>query len=99
MANRKITWTKTALRQFNSGMEYIRKNSPQNADEVKEKILEKVNALERDIAVHRKDPYKKDNDGSFLYFEVLKYHIVYQVRADEVFIIRVRNTSMEPKPY
>lgn len=99
MAKRKVTWTKTALQQFNSGIKYIRKTSPQNAETVKDKILDKVNSLEDDIAVHRKDPCKKDNDGSFHYFEILKYRIAYQVRDNEVFIIRVNHTSMEPQLY
>ncbi len=75
------------------------KESNQNADTVKLKILNKVNGLTDDKVVHRKDPYKKNNDGNYLYFEVLKYRIVYYVNPDEVFIILLRHTSMEPKAY
>lgn len=39
MAKRKVTWTKRATRQFNAVIEYIRKDSDQNADKVKEKYL------------------------------------------------------------
>lgn len=99
MAERKVTWTKTALRQFNAAIAYIRRDSPQNADNVKAKILEKVNGLSDDRRVHRKDPNKIDNDGSFLYFEILRYRLVYQTGDEEVFIVRVTHTSMEPKPY
>lgn len=77
MIKRKVTWTKSAIRQFNAAIEYIRQDSPHNAEKVKEKILEKVGALADDKVVHRKDPYKKDNDGHYLYFEVLKYRVVY----------------------
>ena len=73
-------------------------DSPQNANKVKEKIPDKINQLSDDKVVHRKDPYKKNNHGSSRYFEVLKQRIVYQVQPKEVFIIRVRHTSMEPKP-
>jgi plasmid stabilization system protein ParE len=99
MARRKITWTKRATRQLNAAIEYIRQDSPQNADTVKEKILDKVNRLAGGKAVHRKDPYKKNNDGNYLYFEILKYRIVYYAQPEEVFIIRVRHTGMEPKKY
>ncbi len=99
MATRKVTWTKRATIQLNAAIEYIRQDSPQNADSVKEKILVKVSELADDKVVHRKDPYKKNNDGNYLYFEIFKYRIVYYVKPKEVFIIRVRYTSMEPKKY
>ena len=55
--------------------------------------------LSDDTIVHRKDPYKKNNDGNYLYFEILKYRIVYYTTPKEVFIIRIRHTRMEPKQY
>ncbi|MGN6247019.1 MAG: type II toxin-antitoxin system RelE/ParE family toxin [Ginsengibacter sp.] len=99
MIKRKVTWTKAAVTQFDKIIEYIRKDSEQNADKVKAKILEKINRLSDDKVVHRKDPYKKNNDGNYLYFEVLKYRIVYYKSPAEVFIIRIKHTKMEPKPY
>ncbi|MEO8961648.1 MAG: type II toxin-antitoxin system RelE/ParE family toxin [Ginsengibacter sp.] len=99
MAKRKVTWTKQATLQFNKCIEYIRQESDQNADKVKEKILDKINELSDDRLVHRKDLYKKNNDGHYLYFEILKYRIVYYAEPKEVFIIRIRHTSMEPNQY
>ncbi len=99
MAKRKIAWSKRATRQFNAVIEYIRKDSDQNADKVKERILSKINELANDKTVHRKDPYKKNNDGNYLYFEILKYRIVYYATPNEVYIIRVRHTGMEPESY
>ena len=99
MNKRKVTWTKGATRQLDDAIKRIRKDSDQNAEEVKEKILNKINALTDDIAVHRKDTYKKDNDGNYLYFEILKYRIVYYRKPEEVFIIRIRYTGREPKSY
>lgn len=99
MSKRKVTWTKRAIRQFNAAIEYIRQESDQNADKVKEKILDKINQLSDDKITHRRDPYKKNNDGHYLYFEILKYRIVYYAEPKEVFIIRIRHTGMEPKKY
>lgn len=45
MVERKVTWTKQATHQFNKCIEYIRQESDQNADKVKEKILDKINEL------------------------------------------------------
>lgn len=99
MIRRKVTWTKAAINQFDKIIEYIRQDSEQNADKVKEKILDSVNRLSDDRIIHREDPYKKNNDGNYLYFEILKYRIVYYRSPKEVFIIRMRHTNMEPKQY
>ena len=99
MAKRKITWSKRAVRDFDAAIKYIRKDSEQNADKVKEVMLSKINSLTDDRAVHRKDLYKKNNNGKFLYFEILRYRIVYYAETDEVIIIRIRHTKMEPKKY
>jgi plasmid stabilization system protein ParE len=99
MAKRKVTWGKRAAREFNAAIKYIRKESEQNADKVKEIILSKINALADDRVVHRTDPHKKNNDGKFLYFEILRYRIVYYAEPKEVIIIRIRHTKREPKKY
>jgi len=99
MINRKVTWTKSATNQFEKIIDYIRQDSEQNADKVKEKILEKINQLSDDRVMHRKDPYKKNNVGKYLFFEVLKYRIVYYNAPKEIFIFRIRHISMEPKQY
>ena len=99
MSRRKVTWTKDAINQFDKIIEYIRQDSEQNADKVKEKILDRVNRLSDERIVHRENPYKNNNDGNYLYFEILKYRIVYYKSPKEVFIIRMRHTSMEPKQY
>ena len=99
MGKRKVTWGKLAAREFNAAIKYIRKDSEQNADNVKKIILTKINSLADNRVVHRKDPYKKNNDGKFLYFEILRYRIVYYAAPDEVIIIRIRHTKREPKKY
>ncbi len=94
-----MNWTKRSVWQFNAAIEHIRKDSDQQADRVKEKILEKIFQLSDDRIVHRLDPYKTNNDGNYLYFEVLRYRVVYYTKEDEVVIIRVRHTSKEPRKY
>lgn len=67
MTKRRLTWTKRATRHFNAAIEYIRQDFEQNAEKVKDKMLDKIGQLTEGKIIHRKDPYKKDNDGSFLY--------------------------------
>jgi toxin ParE1/3/4 len=99
MAKRKVTWTKQATLQLKTAIAYIRKDSIQNANSVLQQILDKVNALADDKVVHRKDPYKINKNGHYLYFEILKHRIVYYKLPTEVVNSRIRHTSREPKKY
>jgi len=42
MGKRKVSWSKRATLEFNAAIKYIRQDSEQNADKVKEKILDKI---------------------------------------------------------
>ena len=96
---RKITWAPRAIKQFNIAIEYIRRDSFQNADSVKEKILSKINRLSGVNVTHRTDPYKNNNDGHFRYFELLSYRVSYYENDDEIIIVRVRHVNMKPLNY
>ena len=96
---REVIWAPRALKQFNDAIKFIRKDSNQNADVVKEKILSKVDELTTTKAIRRKDPYKKNNDGHFHYFEIAKYRISYYDNGKDIFIVRVRHTSMKQLYY
>ena len=45
MANRKIIWSKSALKQFEAAINYIAEDSIQNAEKVRKEILEKIERL------------------------------------------------------
>lgn len=96
---RSVIWTKLATKQFNDAIKFIKEDSEQNAEKVKTTLLEKIIGLEDDRWVHRQDPHKRNNDGNYLYFEILRFRIVYYATPKEVFIIRLRHTGMEPKKY
>ena len=96
---REIIWAPRALMQFDDAIKYIRKDSNQNAELVKEKILSRIDNLAKANLVHRKDTYKKNNDGHFHYFEIVKYRISYYDNGKDIFTIRVRHTSMKQLYY
>jgi len=96
---RKITWAPRAIKQFNAAIEYIRQDSFQNADSVKEKILSKIAQLSGTNITHRADPYKNNNDGHYRYFELLNYRISYYESEQEIIIVRLRHVSMKPLNY
>lgn len=99
MSKRKITWDKHALNYFRESIQYIRKDSPQNADMVKKEVLEKINELSKQPEIHNPDKYKPGNNGSYRAFELHRLRVGYLVKEDEIIIARVRNTNQEPLDY
>ena len=96
---RKVSWDKQATIYFSSSIGYIRKESPQNADKVKQDILQKISELSQTPEIHPADKYKQNNDGSYRCFELHRHRISYLVKEQEIIIARVRHTSQEPQQY
>ena len=80
---------KKALRQ---AYEYIKKDSLQNAEKVRRKILSSIKALTKNPEHHAPDKYRLDKDDSYRAYEVYKYRITYHVDTSEILIIRIRHT-------
>ncbi len=99
MANRKIVWSKTALKQFEAAINYIREDSIQIAEKVRREILEKIQNITADPEIYYTDKYKTNNDGSYRAFELHRYRIAYRFKEKEISIFRIRHTSREPKDY
>lgn len=99
VVKRKISWDKQAAMYFGRAIGYIRKESPQNADKVKQEILRKIVELSVSPEIHPADKYKQNNNGSYRCFELHRYRISYLVKEHEIIIARVRHTSQEPKEY
>jgi plasmid stabilization system protein ParE len=99
MKKRKILWDKPALLFFRDAIQYIRKDSPQNADKVKKEILEKIRELSETPEIHNPDKYKIDNNGDYRAFELHRFRVAYFVQKEEIIITRVRNTRQEPLDY
>jgi plasmid stabilization system protein ParE len=94
-----IKWNKRALKQFDQAIEYIEEDSPKNADKVKKDILSRISALADHPQSHHFDKFKTNNDGSFRAFEIHRYRISYRHIRNEVRIIRIRHTKMNPLEY
>jgi len=62
-------------------------------------ILASTHELATSPKVYRPDKFKRDNDGNFRAYELHRYRIAYHMGKDEVTIVRVRHTSMEPQDY
>ncbi len=99
MKKRKIRWDKPALIYFSEAIRYIRKDSPQNAEKVKEQILAKISELSVRPEIHAPDKCKQNNAGNYRAFELHRYRVAYLVKDEEIIIARVRHTSQEPESY
>lgn len=99
MQSRKLAWDKQAVVYFRKYINYIRKDSPQNADKVKKEILRKISELLKRPEIHNPDKYKLNNAGNYRAFEVFRLRIGYLVKEDEIIIARVRSTDQEPLSY
>lgn len=78
---------------------YIKKDSLQNAEKVRTQILESIKVLTRDPHKYPPDKYRLDKNISYRAFEIYNYRISYHVSPDEIRIIRIRHTKMNPLEY
>lgn len=99
MADRTITWSKIALKQFSQAINYIEADSPQNAEKVRYDIIMKIQRLANSPEIYSLDKYKLNNDGNYRAFELYRYRIAYKVTTQKIIIARIRHTSREPKLY
>lgn len=87
---------KLALRQ---AYHYILKDSPQNAKKVKEKILFLIRKIPSNPQFYPPDKFRINNDGSFRAFEIYRYRITYHISKDNIRVIRIRHTKLNPINY
>jgi plasmid stabilization system protein ParE len=83
--------------QLKEAYEFIKFDSPKNAEKVRSKILSGIMELADHPERHSPDKYRMNNDGSYRAFEI--YRISYHVSPDQITIVRVLHTKREPKPY
>jgi plasmid stabilization system protein ParE len=99
MVNRKIIIDNEAKIALREVYNYIKKDSPQNAEKVKTEILESIKELLKNPEKYSPDKFRLDKNISYRAFEIYKYRITYHVSTDEIRIIRIRHTRMNPLEY
>ena len=96
---KEVRWPLAAQKQLAKVYEYILSDSYQNAEKVKEDILLSTRKLVVHPEMHPPDKYRRNNDGSFRAYELHRFRIAYRITDKAIIVVRVRHTSMEPKPY
>jgi plasmid stabilization system protein ParE len=94
-----VVWTNLSGRQMKQLFDYISRDSVTNASKVVRDIAEAVNKTINNPEVYSPDKYKIDNDGSYRPFEniTIEYHTGSQKNV--IRVLRVRPTSLKPRPY
>jgi plasmid stabilization system protein ParE len=95
----KIRWSDPARRELKRFISYIKSDSPQNAENVKRDILEKVRSLTKNPERFTPDQFKIENDGSVRYFELYSMRISFEISDGFIDIIRCRHTSRKPENF
>ena len=95
----KVVINDEAKKSLREAFQYIKKDSVQNAEKVKSNILDSIKELITNPNRHNPDKYRLNNDGSCRAYEIYSYRITYQVSADEIRVIRIRHTKMNPLEY
>lgn len=88
-----------AKKSLQEAYHYIKNDSLQNAEKVKAKLLASIKELIKNPQRHSPDKYRLNNDGSYRAYEIYKYRITYHVAGDEIHVIRIRHTKMNPLEY
>lgn len=94
-----VVWGKSARAELRKAFEYIALDSRQNAELVRDTLIDMTIDLSTNPFKHPLDKFKTSNDGTWRAFEKYHYRISYRVLKDEVRVVRMRHTSRSPTNY
>jgi plasmid stabilization system protein ParE len=91
-----IVWSKKAKAELQKVYLYILLDSLQNAEMVRDDIIDLTIGLSKYPERYPLDKFKSDNDGTWRAFQKHHYRISYRVTSNEIRIVRLRHTSRSP---
>jgi plasmid stabilization system protein ParE len=94
-----VVWGNSAKAELKKTFEYIALDSLQNAQIVRNTLIDLTIDLAENPEKYPIDKFKENNDGSWRAFEKYHYRISYRILKDQVRIVRMRHTSLSPLPY
>jgi plasmid stabilization system protein ParE len=99
MVKREVVWDDLARTAFRELCDYIMQTSPQQADKVKQDVIEEVSRLVDYPFAHPPDKYRTDKDQCFRAFEKHNFRISYFISTDTIRILRFRHVRRRPEEY
>ena len=94
-----VVWSNSAKAELKKSYEYIALDSLQNAQMVRDALIDLTIELPKHPEKHPVDKFKNDNDGTWRAFEKYHYRISYRILKDQIRIVRMRHTSKSPLNY
>lgn len=91
----RVIWRKKAVDELEAVYNYIKKDSPQNAIMVFNKILEVVESLTQFPFKYPVEPII--NIEKVRYAVIWSYKIVYSIEKESIVVLRIFNTKQSPK--
>lgn len=74
-----IIWSPIAKRSFKKAYQRIKKDSPKNAENVRDTIQKMVDRLPDNPQFHPPDRFKRNNSGNYRAFEKYKFRVTYRI--------------------
>lgn len=99
MEARTIIWTERAKAQLEDIYKYIAETSILEADKVFDKIVDSTDVLPEQPERYPPDKFKNNNKDNYRAYEIFRYRISYRITQKYIYIVRVRSTDQNPKPY
>lgn len=94
-----VVWSKRAYNALEKTYQYIKQDSPANAEKVRQEILQATANLASHPERYPLDKFKHENNGEYRAFELHSLRVAYRFTKDKIKIIRVRHVKQEPKQY
>jgi len=94
-----VIWSNSAKVQLKKAYEYIALDSVQNAQTVRDVLIDMTIELAKHPEKYPLDQFKKDNDGTWRAFEKYHYRVSYRILKAEIRIVRLRHASKSPLTY
>lgn len=89
-------WSKRAKKDLQKAYLYILLDSLQNAEMIRDDIIDLTIDLPKHPEKYPLDKFKTDNDGTWRAFEIYHYRISYRIIPNQISIVRLRHTSQSP---
>jgi len=89
-------WSKRAIAELRKAYLYIQMDSVQNAEIVRDDIVDQTIDLCNYPTKFPPDKFKKNNDGTWRAFEKHHFRVSYRIMPNEIRIVRLRHTSRSP---
>lgn len=92
----KVIWDDEAKMSLKEIISYIRKQSPNAADKVKQGIIRLASSLNKFPERFSKEEYLQNKDGNYRSVSIWSYKLVYKIEDETVMILFIMHNSQNP---